>query len=260
MVKSKTDAIHGAEEGIHLARPAGLAIAALVVGIIAALTAWLPFVGFVAGVVAVILGIVALRRKQHKGMAISGIATGGVGIIGSAIAAVFWTVALIVGIGAIGAGSETLQQVNDQLEAQSQKDRAIIEAQKDFSKGSTAVLDDYTVKVNGVDENYQAPEGSPSAAEGKKYISVNVTLTNTTNAPIVVNPYLFSVQSGDQTTLVATVKGATPLRTGELGRNASETGDMVYEIPTDATNLKLVYVTSAYDKGEYRLLTYTLEF
>lgn len=260
MVMSKKDAIHEANEAVRPTVTAGLAIASLVVGIIAALTAWVPFVGFVAGVAAIILGIVALKRHQHKGMAISGIATGGVGVIGSAIAAVFWTIALIIGLGVVTAGNDAVQQATDQLQAQSQKDQATIKAQKDFAKGSTAILDDYTLKVNGVNEEYQAPEGSASPAEGNKYISVNVTLTNTTNAPIVVNPYLFSVQHGERTIVASVIKTDTPLRTGELSRNASETGDIVYEVPVDATDLKLAYVTSAYDKGEYKLLTYTLAF
>lgn len=66
-------------------RPAqGLAITALVLGIIALVTAWVPAWGTVVGIVAVIFGIIALAKRQSKGMAITGLVTGGVGAIVSA--------------------------------------------------------------------------------------------------------------------------------------------------------------------------------
>lgn len=57
----------------------GLAIASLVVGIIALLMSWILglnwFTSFPAAIVALILGIVAIRRPTGKGMAIGGIIT-----------------------------------------------------------------------------------------------------------------------------------------------------------------------------------------
>jgi len=54
----------------------GLAITALVLGIIAFVTGLIPVWGFVVGFTAIAFGVVALAKKQSKGMAITGIVTG----------------------------------------------------------------------------------------------------------------------------------------------------------------------------------------
>lgn len=57
----------------------GIAIAALVLGIVAIVLCWIPFAGIVLGLIALILGIVGL--KQSKGMGIAGIVLGALAII-----------------------------------------------------------------------------------------------------------------------------------------------------------------------------------
>lgn len=66
----------------------GLAVGALTVGIIAFLLGLVPFVGVVVGVVAVVLGTIALIRKQPKGLALSGLILGGIGLIASVVTSV----------------------------------------------------------------------------------------------------------------------------------------------------------------------------
>ena len=65
--------------------PQGAAIAALVVGIIGVLTGWLPAWGVAIGIAAIILGVIALAKKQSKGMAVSGLVMGVISIIESVI-------------------------------------------------------------------------------------------------------------------------------------------------------------------------------
>jgi Protein of unknown function (DUF2510) len=78
----------------------GRAIAALVLGIVGLLTAWMPFffvVGAVASVLAVVFATVALRRMDAagsgRGPAVAGLVTGGIGCV-AAIGGFFFTVAL----------------------------------------------------------------------------------------------------------------------------------------------------------------------
>jgi len=61
----------------------GIATTALVLGIIALLSGWIPTWGVVIGVTTIILAVVALAKKQSKGMAISGLVMGVVGAIES---------------------------------------------------------------------------------------------------------------------------------------------------------------------------------
>lgn len=75
----------------------GMAIASLVLGIIALLASPFPigsYVGFVLAVLAVIFGIVGVRRQAGKGMAVAGLILGGVALVVSIIASIFWTQAL----------------------------------------------------------------------------------------------------------------------------------------------------------------------
>jgi hypothetical protein len=73
-------------------KPMGLAIAALVVGIVAFLVGLVPVFGAIVGIAAVVLGILALRKRPSKGMAITGTVLGGLAIIAS--------IATTAGIGA----------------------------------------------------------------------------------------------------------------------------------------------------------------
>jgi hypothetical protein len=67
----------------------GLAVAALVCGIIALLLSWIPLINFLSiilGVAAVITGIMGIRRANdprygQRGLAIGGLATGGVALV-----------------------------------------------------------------------------------------------------------------------------------------------------------------------------------
>lgn len=58
-------------------KPQGLAIAALIVGIVAFFIGWMPFFGFLVGMTAVVLGIIAIVKKQPKGLAVTGLVLGG---------------------------------------------------------------------------------------------------------------------------------------------------------------------------------------
>ena len=86
-----------------VAAPKGLAIAALVVGIVGFLIGLLPVAGALVGIAAVVLGAIALAKKQPKGFALTGLILGAIGLLAS--------VGMTLGLGAIGnemskAGSE----------------------------------------------------------------------------------------------------------------------------------------------------------
>ncbi len=72
----------------------GLAISALIVGIVAFLMGLLPVVGALAGIAAIVLGAIALGKKQPKGLALTGLILGACALIAS--------IATTAGLGAIG--------------------------------------------------------------------------------------------------------------------------------------------------------------
>ncbi|RIJ54470.1 Ltp family lipoprotein [Clavibacter phaseoli] len=95
-------------------RPKGLAVAALVVGIVAFLTGLAPFFGLIAGAAAVVLGILALRRAQSKGMAITGLSLGAVGAVTSLVVTLVFAAAL----GTAGSSTGTAGVVESSAEAE----------------------------------------------------------------------------------------------------------------------------------------------
>lgn len=72
----------------------GMAIASLVLGILAFLTCWAPIGSYAAvimALLAVIFGIVGVRRTSGRGMAIAGLILGGIALVVSVLASIFWT-------------------------------------------------------------------------------------------------------------------------------------------------------------------------
>ena len=86
----------------------GLAIASLVLGILATLSG-IFFIGGLFGIAAIVLGIIALQKKVGKGMSITGIITGALGILGT-----LGAIALIAfAVPALQTSSRDTQRKND---------------------------------------------------------------------------------------------------------------------------------------------------
>jgi hypothetical protein len=102
----------------------GIGIAAMVVGIVALVLCWIPFLGLVLAIVAVVLGIVGIRKASrgeatNKGMAIAGVATGGLALLVGA----FFTIATIAIFDDIGSLVECVEQAETAEEEQACNDR-----------------------------------------------------------------------------------------------------------------------------------------
>ena len=79
----------------------GLAVAAMVCGIASVVIGWIPFVvaiGLAAAIVAIVLGIVGLRRSRTSGagsgFAVAGVITGSIGVLASAVGIVLSVVVI----------------------------------------------------------------------------------------------------------------------------------------------------------------------
>jgi hypothetical protein len=93
-------------------RAGGLAVSALVVGIAAFVFGWAPVFGAIVGIVAIVLGVLALRKQQSKGMAITGLVLGAVAALTSA--------SLTAGIGAaVNSASDSAKESSVVVESPS---------------------------------------------------------------------------------------------------------------------------------------------
>lgn len=92
--------IYGEQPGTRV--PKGFAIASLILGIVSLLNCWIPMINFVSvvtGIIAIVLGIVALRKVKKgsgggKGMGIVGIVTSTIGIISSITISALFVISL----------------------------------------------------------------------------------------------------------------------------------------------------------------------
>ncbi|MEV8339485.1 hypothetical protein [Leucobacter sp. NPDC077196] len=100
-------------------QPKGLAIAALVVGIASLVFFWAWFIGILGGIAAVILGIIALKKRQSKGMSLTGIITGGVAVLVSAGVLIFSLFIFGTLMNASGAAMDDFEQMTEELESPS---------------------------------------------------------------------------------------------------------------------------------------------
>ena len=86
----------------------GLAIASLVLGILATLSG-IFFIGGLFGIVAIVLGIIALQKKVDKGMSITGIIAGALGILGTLGA----VAVIVLATSGIQSRAQDVQRKND---------------------------------------------------------------------------------------------------------------------------------------------------
>lgn len=78
---------------------AAFGITSMVTGILSLVLFWLPFINFALGVVAVIFGVLGLKKPGSKGMSIAGLSTGGLGLLISLFQGIFW-IAVVLGAAA----------------------------------------------------------------------------------------------------------------------------------------------------------------
>ena len=83
-----------------MTKKSGVSIAALVLGILALIFCWVPFLGLILGIVAVILGLKGMKTdKENKGIAIAGLV---LGIIAVVVGGIFSLILFIGGLAFFG--------------------------------------------------------------------------------------------------------------------------------------------------------------
>lgn len=231
----------------------GLAIAALVIGILAFIGGFLPFWGFLLGATAVVLGIIALKKPGLKGLSITGIVTGGLAVLWNLIVTIIFVVALATGAAVVGGVGNALQE-------QQSQDQAVLNSKKDFAKGETAnFADTLEVTVNSVETGYVPEESFYAPEDGKQYVVVNLTVKNISDEGEYVSSSSFDINEAGVAVSSSFVTVSPEFDYGTLDPDATMTGNVVYEVSSDATDLKLQYSTTVFDESyELKEVTYTL--
>ena len=239
----------------------GLAIASLVIGIVSLTVGWIAFAGLVFGIAAIVLGAISIKKLTNKGMAIAGIITGSVAVLWNLIMTALFIISMLA-IGGLAIGAGTIAtEINKVTDNYNNEQQTLIDAKKDFSKGSTAKFGDFEVKVNKVTRNYSLEDSYYSVDEGKELIVVNVSVKNVGDEQANFSSYDLKINDNgisDGSSYLATV--SPEFEGGDMSPGATATGNIVYEVNSGSNNLKLQYEKYAYDTGSYeaKTLVYTL--
>jgi hypothetical protein len=213
----------------------GLAIAALIVGIIAFVSGWAPIWGILVGATAVVLGILGLKKPGGKAMSIIGIVGGGLSALWSLITTVFFVIALVAGTSAIGQAAESYEQ-------QTKDQQSVLDGKKDYAKGETARFGNFDVKVNSVTRNYVSSNQYNTPDEGNEFVVVNITVTNKSETEDRFRDFNLSLnEAGKATGSTYITNLEDEFKNGNVAPNDSVTGNVAYEVTKDATDLKLQY-------------------
>lgn len=95
------------------AKPKGLAITGMALGIAGLVFCWVPFFGPLLALVGLVLSIIALVKKQPIGFGITGVITGAIGLI----IGIFITIGAMIALGALGQGVDALKQCENGAES-----------------------------------------------------------------------------------------------------------------------------------------------
>jgi hypothetical protein len=220
----------------------GLAIAGMVMGIVAFISGWVPFFGFVIAVVAIILSVLALRKGTQKGMAITGLVTGGIGLIWSLIVGAIVIIGIMAGVASFNGALSSQEKTQDtQNTNETKTDEGSVEDQE--------VLMGWQIKINSVTKDVTL--GGETSEDAPRYIAVNMTVKNVSDEldrvstlPYALNAFRYTSKI-DQKVYSGSVRKDVeikpslvnmPLKRGETG-----TGNFLFVQPPEGTALMLVY-------------------
>ncbi|WP_290033689.1 DUF4352 domain-containing protein [Ligilactobacillus cholophilus] len=152
--------------------------------------------------------------------------------------------ALLLSISLAGCGSSssdkssenTNQAKTEQKESASKKDEVY---SKVFNVGEEANVNGVKVKVNNI--RYSNGDDVETPDQGKKYMILNVTITNDSDKTIDYNEldFKFNVNGNSKDPDTVTLDGVNDLGSGSLDKNASLTKDLVGQVPVDENGQKI---------------------
>ncbi|MDR1606550.1 MAG: DUF4352 domain-containing protein [Streptococcaceae bacterium] len=119
---------------------------------------------------------------------------------------------------------------------------------KTFNVGDTVEIDGVHLKVNSVSFEDGSEYNEPDT--GKKFVVVNVTITNKSTKNTSYNPYDFKLDDlGNQTHLDDYLHDMETLSSGSLAENGSVTGNLIGQAKVE-DKLKLIYTGNMFTEEE----------
>lgn len=193
--------------------------------------------------IGLITGIVALSQIKKSGEGGKGLAVAG--IIISAIGIIFGLLfffLFFLGIIAAGNIEDTIPEPSPITEQQQESNTPAVQI------GEETTIDDLKVKVLSVGKpdlgEYQKPKS------GNEYINVELEVTNDGYETEYISPTQVYLKDGDNNKYsysIFAVETSTPSISGELASNDTVRGIVGFELPKDASGVKLYFQGTSYN-------------
>ena len=211
-------------------KPNGLAISALVVGIVAFLSGIIPFFGLVVGLAAIVLGIFGLKKIGGKGMSIAGLVLGSLATFTNLIVIVFF----IIGLSAVNHGSTFTSTDTGSSSSQT----------KTYKVGDVISINDKEVTVSAAERNWESGNQFTVPSTGNEFVKLQVTIKNNSSSEVDYNTYDWQIQNSagviqDISSASYGIDGA--LGSGKLAPKGKVAGSVIFEVPSGDNGLIVRY-------------------
>ena len=208
----------------------GLAITALVLGVIAIVGSWVPFFNvfsMVLGVLSIVFGAIGLIIKLSKkdkslALVIAGIALG--------------ILTIVIAVNMNKGASDAISDAVDEISNGSQELQEV--ANKKYTVGDEITFDGKTIGVTKVARNWSSGSSYIKPDSGKEYVLVEVKYINNTDKDLSYNALDWRiVDSAGDITSYAWVSTDNDLNSGQLLPGGTKTGNIVFEVAKNDTSL-----------------------
>lgn len=165
-----------------------------------------------------------------------------------AIAAVLVVASVVIFVLILLRGDPTLQ-----ISENTKTLRLGVDEKKEFDKGSVATFGHFEVTINTVTRDYTPKDGLLPKQEGYTFVLLNLTVKNIDKDPHFINDLDLAILYRENVINASFAQIDPALKFGTIEAGASNSGNMLYELPPGATNLSLYYSTQIYNYDQEKL-------
>ena len=219
---------------VHNKENSGLATTGMVLGIIAIVGSWIPFLNIVSmilAVLAIIFSLIPLFQKRSVGKAVAGLILGVVTLV----IAFYMTNAAVDSIDEATGGSDSTSTSQN------------TEAEKtEFTVGEAISFDGKTVTVSGVERNWNSGNEFIVPDTGKEFVRVQIDIKNDSENRVSYNTFDWKIKdsNGAITDVDMNSFGDGALGSGELVAGGTVSGSLVFQAPAGDEGLVIHYEPS----------------
>jgi len=221
-------------------QPSGLSIGSMITGILAIIMSFVPILGLLLGITAIILGILALKQPAGRGFTIAGIVTGGVGALINIFAITLLAISFSLFTGAV---QESIKEAEQNRDNQSQS--VVNSDKRELAKGESATIKGVLYTVELSERNFIPASRYQAVKEGEELITVKIIAENVGegNASLYTGAFsaideMTSVETSKRYSYISGV--SEELRSQILEQGESVTGYLTFVITKDAKEPKIV--------------------